>query len=257
MAATPSRADLESEKNRILDTLGRFPGPFASSGALGTRGSRAKAALAELMDAGKVRRFGPASRPGYRLASRCSEDELVEVVEEQIRTLHQGSAPVLIPLSRLASALRKLPAPIREYKLPALKRLAQRKEVITFQAGRQSFFVFTASLKDYLAQAAVAAPQTPSPATVPPAPGEEALPERIHHAYTEVMAARNAPDVPISELYARVGGPLEAFHEVLRAACYEHRAVPTVGEPAFASDAARRQALVIDGDKFLNIKFLL
>jgi len=42
----------------------------------------------------------------------------------------------------------------------------------------------------------------------------------------------------------------------LRAACYEQRAVPTVGEPAFASDTARRQALVIDEEKFLNIKFL-
>jgi hypothetical protein len=150
MTAPLSRADLETEKNRILDTLGRFAGPFASSSALGARSSRAKAALAELVDAGKVRCFGPAGRPSYRLASRCSEDELVDVVEEQLRTLHQGSAPVLIPLSRLASALRKLPAPVREYKLPALKRLAQRKEVIIFQSGRQSFFVFTASLRDYL-----------------------------------------------------------------------------------------------------------
>jgi hypothetical protein len=83
------------------------------------------------------------------------------------------------------------------------------------------------------------------------------LPARIQTAYLEVMTARKAPDVPISELYARVGGSLEAFHEVLRAACYEHRAVPTTGEPAFASDTARHQALVIDGDKFLNIKFLL
>ncbi|MBV8898497.1 MAG: hypothetical protein JOY92_00075 [Verrucomicrobia bacterium] len=256
MTAPLSRADLETEKNRILDTLGRFAGPFASSSALGARSSRAKAALAELVDARKVRRFGPAGRPSYRLASRCSEDELVDVVEEQLRTLHQGGAPVLIPLSRLASALRKLPVPVREYKLPALKRLAQRKEVIIFQAGRQSFLVFTASLRDYLSPKGGAASQTPPPATVTPAVRDEGLPQRIQQAYTEVMAARHAPDVPISELYARVGGSLEAFHEVLRAACYEQRAVPTVGEPAFASDTARRQALVIDEEKFLNIKFL-
>lgn len=257
MAAPPSRADLETEKNRLLDTLAKFPGPFAPARALGARSSRAKAALAELVDAGKVRCFGPASRPGYRLASRCSESELVEVIEEQLRTLHQGSTPVLIPFSRLAAALRKLPAPVRDYKLPALKRLAQRKEVIIFQSGRQSFFVFTASLRDYLPQAAVATPGTPAPGAASPAVRDETLPERIHQAYTELMTARNAPDVPISELYARVGGALEAFHEVLRTACYEHRAVPTMGEPAFASDTARSQALVIDGEKFLNIKFLL
>jgi hypothetical protein len=257
MAAPPSRADLETEKNRILDTLGKFPGPFASSSALGARSSRAKAALAELVDAGKVRCFWAASRAAYRLASRCSEGELVAVVEEQLRTLNQGSAPVLIPFSRLAAAVRKLPAPVREFKLPALKRLAQRKEVIILQAGQQSFFVFTAALRDYLSEAAEAAPPEPPPATVSPASRDEALPERIHQAYTELMTARHAPDVPISELYARVGGSLEAFHGVLRAACYEQRAVPTMGEPAFASDTARSQALVIDGEKFLNIKFLL
>jgi hypothetical protein len=258
MATSPSRADLTAEKNRILETLGKFPGPFASSSALGARSSRTKAALAELVDAGQVKRFGPTSRPGYRLASRCSEGELVEVVEEQLRTLHQGSAPVLIPFSRLAGALRKLPAPVREYKLPALKRLAQRKEVIIFQAGRQNFFIFTASLKDYLPQATVVTPQTPPPATaLSPAVRDEALLERIHQAYIEIMTARNAPDVPISELYARAGGSLEAFHQILRTACYEHRAVPTTGEPAFASDTARREALVINGEKFLNIKFLL
>ncbi|MBW0001601.1 MAG: hypothetical protein JO015_21100 [Verrucomicrobia bacterium] len=249
MATSPLRADLEAEKHRILETLDNFPGPFASSSALGARSSRAKAALAELVDAGEVRCFGPAGRPGYRLAGRCSEGELIRVVEEQLRSLHQGSTPLLIPFSRLAAALRKLPGPVREYKMPALKRLAQRKEVIIFQSGRQSFFVFTASLKDYLPQAAEAAP--------PPSVRDEALPERIRDAYTEIMTARNAPDVPISELYARVGGALEAFHRILRTACYEHRAVPTIGEPTFASDTARNQALVIEGEKFLNIKFLL
>lgn len=250
MATLPSRADLEAEKHRILETLDNFPGPFASSSALGARSSRTKAALTELVDAGEVRCFGPAGRPGYRLASRCAEGELIEVVEEQLRSLHQGSStPALIPFSRLAAALRKLPGPVREYKMPALKRLAQRKEVIIFQSGRQSFFVFTASLKDYLPQTAEA---TPAPAV-----RDEALPERIREAYTEIMTARNAPDVPISELYARVGGSLEAFHRILRTACYEHRAVPTIGEPTFASDTARNQALVIEGEKFLNIKFLM
>jgi hypothetical protein len=257
MAAPPSRVDLETEKNRILEALGKFPGAFASSSTLGARSSRAKAALAELVDAGKLRCFGPASRPSYRMASRCSEGELIEVVEEHLRTLHQGSAPMLIPFSRLATALRKLPAPVREYKLPALKRLAQRKEVIIFQSGRQSFFVFTASLRDYLSQGAEGTPRTPPPGALSPPVRDESLAERIHQAYTEVMTARNAPDVPISELYVRVGGSLETFHEVLRTACYEHRAVPTMGEPAFASDIARNQALVIDGEKFLNIKFLL
>jgi hypothetical protein len=255
MATPPSRADLEAEKHRILETLGKFPGPFASPSALGARNSRTKAALADLVAAGEVKRFGSAGRPGYRLASRCSEGELIQVVEDQLRSLHQGSGtPVLLPFSRLAAALRKLPGSVREYKMPALKQLAQRKEVIIFQSGRQSFFVFTASLKDYFPHAAEAAPQTAPPA---PAVRDEALPERIRQAYIEIMTARHAPDVPISELYARVGGSLEAFHQILRTACYEHRAVPTIGEPAFASDTARREALVIDGEKFLNIKFLL
>ena len=164
---------------------------------------------------------------------------------------------MLIPFTRLGTALRKLPAPVREYKLPALKRLAQRKEVIVFQSGRQNFFVFTASLRDYLSQAAEPTSPTPSGDAPSPVARDDALPARIQKAYLEVMTARKAPDVPISELYGRVGGSLEAFHEVLRAACYEHRAVPTMGEPAFASDTARHQALVIDGEKFLNIKFLL
>ena len=235
--------------------MSEFPGPFAPPGALGARSARARAALAELVEAGTLRRFGSASRPSYRLASRCSEGELIEVVEEQLRGLHKGSTPVLIPFSRLAAALRKLPAAVRDYQLPALKRLAQRKEVIIFQSGRQNFFVFTASLKNYLSHAAEA-PTGTAPDAVPAAASDETLPERIHQAYIEIMTARNAPDVPISELYARVGGPLDAFHRVLRTACYEHRAVPTTGEPAFASDTARYQALVIDGEKFLNIKFL-
>jgi hypothetical protein len=70
------------------------------------------------------------------------------------------------------------------------------------------------------------------------------------------MTTRRSPDVPIAELYAKVGGPLDAFHEVLRKACFEHRAVPTLGEPAFAAPIARDQALAIEGEKFLNIKFL-
>ena len=45
---------------------------------------------------------------------------------------------------------------------------------------------------------------------------------------------------------------------MLRAECLAHRAVPTVGEPAFAGDAARQSALRIPGEKeaFLNIKLL-
>ena len=244
MATQPSPPDLESEKNRILEAVHRLPAAFASASALGIKTSRAKAALAQLVEAGQLKRFGPNSRPVYRVTERSSESELIELVAEQLRTLHQGGAPALVPFSRLDEALKKLPASLREHKLPALKRLAQRREVIVFRHGRLNFIVFTASLGEYLAPAA-RAPST-----------RDDLPERIHRAYTEVAAAHRSPDVPIAEVYAKVGGPLGAFHQVLHAACLEHRAVPTIGEPAFASQTARDQALVIAGEKFLNIKFL-
>jgi hypothetical protein len=138
-----------------------------------------------------------------------------------------------------------------------LKHLAQRKEVIIFQHGRLRFLVFTASLEPYLHPAAEAT-QEVHPTQVAPATttSNDDLKERIHQAYTDLRTARRSPDVPISELYAKVGGPLDAFHEVLRKACFEHRAVPTSGEPAFASQTALDQALVIDGERFLNVKFL-
>src|SRR4051794_21152849 len=150
MVAQFSPVDLESEKSRILDALNKFPAAFASASALGLKTPRAKVALAQLVEAGQLRQFGPKNRPLYRSSDRCSENELVELAAAQLQTLRKGGAPALIPFRRADETLRKLPAAIREYKLPALKRLAERKEVIVFQHGKLKLFVFTASLGEYL-----------------------------------------------------------------------------------------------------------
>jgi hypothetical protein len=251
MGAQFSQADVDSEKSRILDALSKYSGAFAPASALGIKAPRAKAALGQLVEAGQLRRFGAPNRPVYRASESCSENEFIELAADQLRTLHKGGTPVLVPFARMDDVLRKLPTQVREYKFPALKRLAQRREVIIFQHGRLRFLVFTASLGQYLHPATEATQEVPAETT-----SNDDLQERIHKAYTDLRTARRSPDVPISELYAKVGGSLDAFHEALRTACFEHRAVPTSGEPAFASQTALDQALVIDGEKFLNFKFL-
>jgi hypothetical protein len=82
--------------------------------------------------------------------------------------------------------------------------------------------------------------------------------QRVYAAYAEIAAERQSPDVPIHALHRRVGGSIHELHDALRAECLAHRAVPSVGEPAFAGDAARQSALRLPGEKetFLSIKLL-
>lgn len=82
------------------------------------------------------------------------------------------------------------------------------------------------------------------------------LETRILTAYVRLSDTTHSPDVPIARIYERVGGGLTAFHDALREACYNHDAVPTAGEPAFADEKTLSRALRIDGETFLNIKFL-
>ena len=87
-------------------------------------------------------------------------------------------------------------------------------------------------------------------------PSAPELQTRILTAYVVLSEKTRSPDVPVSKLYEAVGGNLEAFHEALREACYDHHAVPTSGEPAFADAETLRRALRIEGETFLNVKFL-
>lgn len=82
--------------------------------------------------------------------------------------------------------------------------------------------------------------------------------QRVYRAYREIAEGTKFIDVPIHALHRRVGGNIHELHDLLRAECLAHRAVPTVGEPAFAGDAARQSALRLPGEKetFLNIKLI-
>jgi hypothetical protein len=82
--------------------------------------------------------------------------------------------------------------------------------------------------------------------------------QRVYQAYREIAEETKFIDVPIHALHRRVGGSIHELHDVLRAECLAHRAVATVGEPAFAGDAARQSALRLPGEKdiFLNIKLI-
>jgi hypothetical protein len=84
--------------------------------------------------------------------------------------------------------------------------------------------------------------------------------QRVWTAYRALAAETKFIDVPIHSLHRRVGGSIHELHDWLRQECYAHRAVPTVGEPAFAGDAARQSALTLSepgaSETFLNIKLL-
>jgi hypothetical protein len=54
--------------------------------------------------------------------------------------------------------------------------------------------------------------------------------------------------VPIHALHRRVGGSLLEIQAFLRAESLAHRAVASIGEPAFAGDAARQNALCLTGE---------
>lgn len=82
------------------------------------------------------------------------------------------------------------------------------------------------------------------------------LETRILTAYVRLSDTTQSPDVPIARIYEQVGGGLTAFHDALREACHNHDAVPTAGEPAFVDEKTLSRALRVDGETFLNIKFL-
>jgi hypothetical protein len=232
--------DLSELKARILKALTDLKPEFKSASALGLKKSeKSSQALGELVSEGRVKRFG-AGRAVYRLAERCSQSDLDAIVADKIRTLRHSSTPSLIPLSLLDDALTKVPVALRDRKMDVLRQLADAKEVLLLKHGRIRFLIFTAGLVDYL--------QSPR--------SQSDLSERVHSAYASVSAEQRTPDVPISDLYSRVGGSLREFHDFLTQACLEHRAVPTSGEPVFASHSAKERALVIEGKMFLNIKFI-
>jgi hypothetical protein len=81
---------------------------------------------------------------------------------------------------------------------------------------------------------------------------------RVLDAYAELVAERQNRDVPIHELYQRVGGSLPELHDFLRYQCRAQRCVPTSGEPMLASEEAKRTALHLPGetDAFLNVKLI-
>jgi hypothetical protein len=82
--------------------------------------------------------------------------------------------------------------------------------------------------------------------------------QRVWQAYQTIAAERQSLDIPIAELHRRVGGDIWELHDHLRSECLAHHAVVSTGEPAFASDEAKRTALTLPGerDTFLNVKLI-
>jgi hypothetical protein len=89
---------------------------------------------------------------------------------------------------------------------------------------------------------------------------EQTYTQRVMQAYAEIAAERQTPDVPVHALYQRIGGSLPELHDWLRQECRAHHCVPTTGEPAFASEEAKRTALTLNqpgaSETFLNVKLL-
>jgi hypothetical protein len=113
-----------------------------------------------------------------------------------------------------------------------------------------------------LAEARAAA-QLQQPNGQVPAADPENYAARVRQAYQQLAGERRNPDVPIVDLYQRVGGELAPFHRFLEQEAYEGRAVPTTGEPTLASGEAQLPALVLRGEldrvsgqplRFFNVK---
>jgi hypothetical protein len=237
--------DLSELKARIVRALTEVKTEFASPGTLGIKTEKSRQTLDELVKEGAVKRFGN-SRAVYRLAERCSQAELNGIVANKIRSLRRGSIPSLISLSKLDEALKKVPPELRERKMEVVRQLSEAKELLLLKHGKAHFLIFVSTLVDYLQPVH----------DLQPLQSRSDLPERVLLAYKALSDEQRTPDVPISDLYSKVGGSLGEFHDFLTRACLDHRAVPTGGEPVFASPEARERALHIEGKMFLNIKFV-
>ena len=239
IAKTKVPTDLSEAKARIVRALTDLKAEFGSASTLGIESTRSRQALGELIKDGTVKRFGQKGAV-YRLAERCSEPELNAILADKIRSLRRSSTPSLISFSKLDELLERLPPTLRGRKMDVLRQLSEAKELLILKHGRVRFLIFVSTLVDYLQ------PLRPSPD----------LQERVLLAYRTLSGEQRTPDVPISDLYSRVGGSLREFHDFLTRACFDHRAVPTGGEPVFASPEAKERALHIEGKMFLNIKFV-
>jgi hypothetical protein len=88
---------------------------------------------------------------------------------------------------------------------------------------------------------------------------------QVFEAYQMLAAERQNPDVPVHDLYRRVGGSLAEFQAFLQQEALGQRLVPSTGEPAFATEEALRTSLTLPGETdpvsgcpitFLNVKLL-
>jgi hypothetical protein len=75
----------------------------------------------------------------------------------------------------------------------------------------------------------------PSTHAKKPSQAQAAYDARLLEVYVILSLEKKSPDVPIAELYAQVGGSFPKFAKTLEACYRGHHAVPTLGEPVFAS----------------------
>lgn len=228
----------EECKARLLERLSAAGGGGLHKKGLGITRSRGWAeALRVLEEERAIANLGAPKQARYVLREHFRP---LELAYEAVAAKDGPGGPRLYTKTELGHGLR---GALRDKLGEAIELLVQEAKLLRLQRGNTTFYLHTG----VLARLPLRAPS----AVVSPLTREQLL-----AAYRQAVQETGFANVLVEELSRRLDVPVAELHAQLLEECRAGHAVPTRGDWMFAGDAARKAALVVDGQPRLLIRFV-
>ncbi len=180
--------------------------------------------------------LGTAKTPRYVLI------EFFKPLEMACAAIEKKSPQGKATLFTIAELAKGTGGAVREAVPEAINWLAKEHKLIPAKRGKTTYYLFTASIRDWLGAAE---------------PAPTGFDERVlRNAYDQLVRESGLPDVRISDLHRKSGFNLEQLQSWLIEQSRAGRIAPSRGDWSLGSEEQRSAAITIQDEPFMKVRFL-